>query len=196
MRTVASDLTHGEVVAIGGGIGSSSRCAPASQCRRCSQPVLVDGRTLVDGGIANPVGAVQRRARPRRDVVIAVVEVIPRLASGRDDRVDAFVTRAKSHQPARVSQWSRRQSERDRHLMNAFHLVEFELSTYQARNADIVVRPELPCTHGSNLPGTRARRRRRRRGPSIAAAGAQRARRTRRRRAPSRLTARHTSAWR
>jgi NTE family protein len=141
MRTVASDLTHGEAVAIGeGSVELAVRASIAMP--PVLTPVLVDGRTLVDGGIANPVPCNVVRDLGA-DVVIAV-EVIPRL----DADATTVLTRL-SRGLNRINPLAYLSGRVDSQnvidtIMNAFHLVEFELSTYQARNADIVVRPELP----------------------------------------------------
>ena len=150
MRTVASDLTHGEAVAIGeGSVELAVRASIAMP--PVLTPVLVDGRTLVDGGIANPVPCNVVRDLGA-DVVIAV-EVIPRL----DADATTVLTRL-SRGLNRINPLAYLSGRVDSQnvidtIMNAFHLVEFELSTYQARNADIVVRPELPSHTGSSSTG-------------------------------------------
>ena len=104
-------------------------------------PVLVDGRTLVDGGIANPMPCNVVRDLGA-DVVIAV-EVVPRLDADATTVLTRLTRGLNRVNPlAYLSGRVHSQNVIDT-VMNAFHLIEFELGTYQARSADVVVRPEL-----------------------------------------------------
>jgi NTE family protein len=140
MRAVASDLAHGEAVPIGeGSVELAMRASIAVP--PVLSPVLVDGRTLVDGGITNPVPCNVVRDLGA-DVVIAV-DVVPRP----DADATTLLTRL-SRGLNRVNPLAYLSGRVDSQnvidtVMNAFQLIEFELGTYQARSADVVVRPEL-----------------------------------------------------
>ena len=140
MRAIASDLAHGEAVAIGEGSVELAVLASGAVPPVLS-PVLVDGRTLVDGGIANPMPCNVVRDLGA-DVVIAV-EVVPRLDADATTVLTRLTRGLNRVNPlAYLSGRVHSQNVIDT-VMNAFHLIEFELGTYQARSADVVVRPEL-----------------------------------------------------
>jgi NTE family protein len=142
-RAIASDLAHGEAFAIGAGslehaIRASIAMPPVLT------PVVWDGRTLVDGGLVDPIPVDAARALGA-DVVIGV-DVVPPL----DPNATTVLTRVSRGlnwlNPLAWPASHRRRLNLVDVVMHAFQLVECELGSYKGQTADVMVHPQL----GSN----------------------------------------------
>jgi NTE family protein len=139
-RVVTTDITNGERVAIGEG--------PIERALRASiamppflAPVLLDDRTLVDGGIIDPIPCDVARELGA-DIVIGV-SAIPRLQAGNATvltRVSRSVNRLN---PLAYFGGRLRSLNLLDIVMNSFQVVEHELSRYVGRSADVFIQPDL-----------------------------------------------------
>jgi NTE family protein len=139
-RLVATDLSAGERVSLGdGNLESAVRATVAMP--PFITPFVRDGRTLVDGGIVDPLPVDVVRDLGA-DVIIAI-SAIPRLQAN----AVTVLTRA-SRMLNRVNPFAYVTS-RSRSLnlldivMNSFHIVEHRLSDQIARDADVFIEPDL-----------------------------------------------------
>ena len=139
-RIVATDLAAGERVAIGDGDLESAIRATIAMPPFIT-PLVRDGRTLVDGGIIDPI-PVDVVRELGADIVIAV-SAIPRFDA---DAATVF-TRA-SRAVNRVNPIAYLTG-RPRALnlldvvMNSFHIVEHQLGAHLARDADVFIQPDV-----------------------------------------------------
>jgi NTE family protein len=139
-RLVATDLNAGERVALGDGDLESAVRATVAMPPFIT-PFVRDGRTLVDGGIVDPLPVDVVRDLGA-DIVIAI-NAIPRLqanavtvltrASRALNRINPF---------AYVTSRARTMNLLDI-VMNSFHIVEHRLGERIARDADVLIEPDL-----------------------------------------------------
>jgi NTE family protein len=139
-RVVTTDIARGERVAIGE--GSIERALRASIAMPpFVAPVLWDDRTLVDGGIIDPVPCDVARELGA-DIVIGV-SAVPQLTTGNATvltRVSRGVNRLN---PLAYLGGRLRSLNLLDVVMNSFQVVEHELSRYVGRAADVFVEPDF-----------------------------------------------------
>jgi NTE family protein len=139
-RLVATDLIAGERVALGDGDLESAVRATVAMPPFIT-PFVRDGRTLVDGGIVDPLPVDVVRDLGA-DIVIAI-NAIPRLQAN----AVTVLTRA-SRALNRINPFAYVTS-RARTLnlldivMSSFHIVEHRLGERIARDADVLIEPDL-----------------------------------------------------
>jgi NTE family protein len=139
-RAVATDLRNGEQVAIDeGSLELAMRASIAMP--PFVTPVLTEDRTLVDGGIINPI-PVQVVRDMGADVVIAVNAVPPLDASSATvlTRVSRGLNRINplAYLTGRLHSLNLLDL-----VMHSFQVVEHELGSYMAASADVFIRPDL-----------------------------------------------------
>jgi NTE family protein len=139
-RLVATDLIAGERVAIGDGDLESAVRATVAMPPFIT-PLVRDGRTLVDGGIIDPL-PVDVVRELGADIVIAI-SAIPRFHSN----AETVLTRAsralnRVNPLAYLTRRSRSLNLLDV-VMSSFHIVEHQLGEYMARDADVFIQPDL-----------------------------------------------------
>lgn len=139
-RAVATDLANGVQVAIDeGSLEQAMRASIAMP--PFVTPVLTGDRTLVDGGIINPI-PVQVVRDMGADVVIAVNAVPPLDANSATvlTRVSRGLNRINplAYLTGRLHSLNLLDL-----VMHSFQVVEHELGSYMAQSADVFIRPDL-----------------------------------------------------
>jgi NTE family protein len=139
-QTVATDIETGERVCIGEGrLDAAFRASCAVPMLWA--PVRRDGRTLVDGGIVDPVpAAVVRDAGA--DVCIAV-NVVPRLEKGVETILTRLSKRMKALNPVTYLTGTRDMPNRFDIVMNSIQILQNELGTFKAVSADVLIGVDL-----------------------------------------------------
>ncbi len=112
---VSTDLVTGEEVVFGSG-NAGKAVRASSSIPGIFQPVRISGRTYVDGGVVSPV-AVDAARRIGADVVIAVD-----ISGGVADSVPQGIMDI---------------------ILQAIDIMYAKISTYQLKNADVVIRPKV-----------------------------------------------------
>jgi NTE family protein len=139
-RLVATDLIAGERVALGDGDLESAVRATVAMPPFIT-PFVRDGRTLVDGGIVDPL-PVDVVRELGADVVIAI-SAIPRLQANSVTVLTRASRALNRFNPfAYVTSRSRSLNLLDI-VMNSFHIVEHRLGERIARDADVFIEPDL-----------------------------------------------------
>jgi NTE family protein len=139
-RVVTTDITNGERFAIGEG--------PIDRALRASiamppflSPVLLDDRTLVDGGIIDPIPCDVARELGA-DIVIGV-SAIPRLQAGNATVLTRMSRSVNRLNPLAYFGGRLRSLNLLDIVMNSFQVVEHELSRYVGRSAEVFIQPDL-----------------------------------------------------
>ncbi|HEY5171014.1 MAG TPA: cyclic nucleotide-binding and patatin-like phospholipase domain-containing protein [Acidimicrobiia bacterium] len=139
-RVVATDLASGERVAIRSGDIETAVHASIAMPPFLT-PVMRDGRTLVDGGIIDPV-PVDVVREMGADIVIAINAMPP--VSAETATVLTRVSRGLNRlNPLAYLNGRLHSLNLLDIVMNAFQVTEYQLGEYLARSADVVVRPNL-----------------------------------------------------
>jgi NTE family protein len=139
-RTVATDIRSGELVSIGRGKLEDAYRASIAVPMVLS-PEALDGRVLVDGGVADPVPAETVR-HMGADLCIAV-PVVPPLKEGVETAISKLTGRLNLLNP-----FTYLRSERDMPnffdiTMNSLQTLQHELGLYKVISADVSILPEL-----------------------------------------------------
>ncbi len=139
-RTVATDIRSGELVSIGRGRLEDAYRASSSVPMVLS-PEALDGRVLVDGGVADPVPAETVR-HMGADLCIAV-PVVPPLKKGIETAISKWSRRLNVMNPfAYLSSGSDMPNAFDI-TMNSLQTLQHELGLYKVISADVSILPEL-----------------------------------------------------
>lgn len=139
-RTVATDIRSGELVSIGRGRLEDAYRASSSVPMVLS-PEALDGRVLVDGGVADPVPAETLR-HMGADLCIAV-PVVPPLKKGVETAISKWSRRLNVMNPfAYLSSDSDMPNAFDI-TMNSLQTLQHELGLYKVISADVSILPEL-----------------------------------------------------
>jgi CRP-like cAMP-binding protein/predicted acylesterase/phospholipase RssA len=139
-RTVATDIRSGELVSIGRGRLEDAYRASSSVPMVLS-PEALDGRVLVDGGVADPVPAETVR-HMGADLCIAV-PVVPPLKKGVETAISKWSRRLNVMNPfAYLSSASDMPNAFDI-TMNSLQTLQHELGLYKVISADVSILPEL-----------------------------------------------------
>jgi NTE family protein len=139
-RLVATDLTAGERVALGDGDLESAVRATVAMPPFIT-PFVRDGRTLVDGGIVDPL-PVDVVRELGADIVVAV-SAIPRYQANAVTVLTRASRALNRFNPfAYVTSRSRSLNLLDI-VMSSFHIVEHQLGERIARDADVFIEPDL-----------------------------------------------------
>jgi NTE family protein len=140
-RTVATDIETGERVTIGTGkIGDAFRASSAVPM--IWAPAVIDGRVLVDGGVADPVPAEVVREMGG-DICIAV-NAVPRLKKDVQTVLAKLYRRIKRFDPlSYFSSGTRDMPNMFDIIMNSMQTLEYELGNFKAISADVRINPDL-----------------------------------------------------
>jgi NTE family protein len=139
-RTVATDIESGERVAIGEGKLSSAFRASASVPMVIS-PFRLGNRSLVDGGVADPVPAEVVNAMGA-DLCVAV-NVVPPLKKGVENAVSRTYRQLNRLNPLSYIGDSRYLPNLFDIIMNAMQILQYELGNFKAISADVLINPDL-----------------------------------------------------
>jgi NTE family protein len=105
-------------------------------------PMVLDGRVLVDGGVADPVPAEVVREMGG-DICIAV-NAVPRLKKNVQTVLAKLYRRAKRFDPlSYLSPGSRDMPNMFDIIMNSMQTLEYELGNFKAISADVRINPDL-----------------------------------------------------
>lgn len=139
-RTVATDIQTGERVTIGTGkIADGFRASSAVPM--IWAPVVLDGRVLVDGGVADPVPADVVREMGG-DVCIAV-NAVPRLKKDVQTVLAKLYRSAKRFDPLSYLAGARDMPNMFDIIMNSMQILQYELGNFKAISADVRINPDL-----------------------------------------------------
>ena len=139
-RVVTTDIANGERFAIGD--GSVERALRASIAMPpFLAPVLANERTLVDGGISDPIPCDVARELGA-DIVIGV-SAIPRLQAGNATVLTRMSRGVNRINPLAYLGGRLRSLNLLDVVMNSFQVVEHELSRYVGRAAEVLIQPDL-----------------------------------------------------
>jgi NTE family protein len=139
-RTVAADIESGERVCIGDGALSDAFRASCSVPMLWS-PVRREGRTLVDGGMVDPLPA-EVVNDMGADVCIAV-NAVPALRQGVDTVLSRWYRRLNTLNPLSYLGASRELPSTFDTVMNAIQVLQHELGKFKAISADVQMNPDL-----------------------------------------------------
>jgi NTE family protein len=139
-RTVATDIRSGELVSIGRGRLEDAYRASSSVPMVLS-PEALDGRVLVDGGVADPVPAETVR-HMGADLCIAV-PVVPPLKKGVETAISKFSDRLNLLNPFAYLSNARDMPNAFDITMNSLQTLQHELGLYKVISADVSILPEL-----------------------------------------------------
>jgi NTE family protein len=138
--TVATDIESGERVAIQAG--------PLDMAFRasCSLPMVVSPlfyqeKTLVDGGMVDPVPAEVVKAMGA-DICIAV-NVVPPLKKGVETVLSRTYRQANRLNPISYLSTGKNRINRFDRIMNSFQVLGYELGNFKAISADVRINPDL-----------------------------------------------------
>jgi NTE family protein len=139
-RTVATDIETGERICIEEGrVDDAFRTSCAVPL--LWSPVRRDGRTLVDGGIVDPVPA-EVAFDQGADACLAV-NVVPQLQKGVDTVLTRMTKRVNRLNPFAYSNGAREMPSIFDVVMSSIHILEYELGNFKAMSAD--VRINIDC---------------------------------------------------
>ncbi len=139
-RTVATDIRSGELVSIGRGRLEDAYRASSSVPMVLS-PEALDGRVLVDGGVADPVPAETVR-HMGADLCIAV-PVVPPLKKGVETAISKLSGRLNLMNPFAYLSTARDMPNAFDITMNSLQTLQHELGLYKVISADVSILPEL-----------------------------------------------------
>ena len=139
-RVVATDIESGERVDIGTGRLDDAFRASCS-IPLIFSPVAVDGRTLVDGAMVDPVPAEVVREMGA-DIVIAV-NVVPRLERGSTTAISRLFKQVSRLNPLSYRRGARGLPDVVDVLMNSLQVVQYELGSFRALAGDVQVNVDL-----------------------------------------------------
>jgi NTE family protein len=139
-RAVATDIETGERLAIGTGSIDVAFQASAAVPMLWA-PVKLDGRVLVDGGVADPVPAEVVRAMGA-DLCIAV-NAVPQLRKGVDTVLSRFYRRISMFNPFSYLGGSQGMPAMFDIIMNSMQTLQYELGNFKAISADVRINPDL-----------------------------------------------------
>ncbi|MGA2213135.1 MAG: patatin-like phospholipase family protein [Bryobacteraceae bacterium] len=138
--TVATDIESGERISIGTGPLTTAFRASAS-VPMVFAPVKVGERSLVDGGVSDPVPAEVVNAMGA-DLCIAV-NVVPPLKRGVENAVSKLVRMANRLNPLSYLNGSSGMPNMFDIIMNAMQILQYELGNFKAISADVLINPDL-----------------------------------------------------
>jgi NTE family protein len=138
--TVATDIESGERVYIGSGLLTTAFRASAS-VPMVFAPVKVGERSLVDGGVSDPVPAEVVNLMGA-DLCIAV-NVVPPLKRGVENAVSKLVRMANRMNPMSYLNGSAGMPNMFDIIMNAMQTLQYELGNFKAISADVLINPDL-----------------------------------------------------
>jgi NTE family protein len=139
-RTVATDIETGERICIETGrLDEAFRTSCAVPM--LWSPVRRDGRTLVDGGIVDPVPA-EVAIQQGADVCLAV-NVVPQLRKGVDTVLTRMTKRVNRLNPFAYANGAREMPSIFDVVMSSIQILEYELGNFKAAGAD--VRINIDC---------------------------------------------------
>jgi NTE family protein len=139
-RTVATDIRSGELVSIGRGRLEDAYRASSSVPMVLS-PEALDGRVLVDGGVADPVPAETVR-HMGADLCIAV-PVVPPLKKGIETAISKWSRRLNVMNPFSYLSSASDMPNAFDITMNSLQTLQHELGLYKVISADVSILPEL-----------------------------------------------------
>ncbi|MGE0454537.1 MAG: cyclic nucleotide-binding domain-containing protein [Vicinamibacteria bacterium] len=138
-RTVATDIRSGELVTIGrGSLEHAYRASIAVPM--VLSPEALDGRVLVDGGVADPVPAETVR-HMGADLCVAV-PVVPALKKGVETAISKWTARLNLFNPFAYLGAADMPNSFDI-TMNSLQTLQHELGLYKVISADVSILPEL-----------------------------------------------------
>jgi NTE family protein len=138
--TVATDIESGERISIGDGLLTTAFRASAS-VPMVFAPVKVGERSLVDGGVSDPVPAEVVNLMGA-DLCIAV-NVVPPLKRGVENAVSKLVRAANRLNPMSYLNGSAGMPNMFDIIMNAMQILQYELGNFKAISADVLINPDL-----------------------------------------------------
>jgi NTE family protein len=138
--TVATDIESGERVSIGSGSLTTAFRASAS-VPMVFAPVKVGERSLVDGGVSDPVPAEVVNLMGA-DLCIAV-NVVPPLKRGVENAVSKIVRVANRMNPLSYLNGAAGMPNMFDIIMNAMQTLQYELGNFKAISADVLINPDL-----------------------------------------------------
>jgi NTE family protein len=139
-RTVATDIRSGELVTIGrGSLEDAYRASIAVPM--VLAPEALDGRVLVDGGVADPVPAETVR-HMGADLCIAV-PVVPPLKKGVETAISKWTARLNMLNPFAYLSVGGDMPNFFDITMNSLQTLQHELGLYKVISADVSIQPEL-----------------------------------------------------
>jgi NTE family protein len=139
-RTVATDIDSGELVSIGRGqLEDAYRASIAVPL--VISPEQLDGRVLVDGGVADPVPAETVR-QMGADLCVAV-PVVPPLKSGVENAISKWTGRLNLFNPFSYFGLGTGMPNSFDIVMNSLQTLQHELGLYKIIAADVTIQPEL-----------------------------------------------------
>jgi NTE family protein len=139
-RVVAMDVETGERVDIGSGRLDNAFRASCS-IPVVFKPVRVGQRTLVDGGMIDPVPADVARDMGA-DVVIAV-NVVPHLKRGVSTAISRTFKRVNRLNPLSYVAGARNMPDIVDVLMNSLQMTEYELGNFKSLDADVLINVDM-----------------------------------------------------
>lgn len=139
-RTVATDIRSGELVSIGRGWLEDAYRASIAVPMVLS-PEALDGRVLVDGGVADPVPAETAR-HMGADLCIAV-PVVPPLKKGVETAISKWTGRINMLNPFTYLAATPGMPNFFDITMNSLQTLQHELGLYKVISADVSILPEL-----------------------------------------------------
>lgn len=139
-RTVATDVESGERVTLARG-DIETACRASCSVPMVWTPVVIDGRTLVDGGIADPVPAEVVREMGA-DVCIAV-NVVPLPRKGVENILSRGVRQARNVLILEGLLGTKDLPNLFDVVMNSIQILQYELGYYRAICADVQISPDL-----------------------------------------------------
>ena len=139
-RVVAMDIDSGLAVPIGSGPLDAAFRASCS-IPLIFKPVQMDGHTLVDGGMIDPVPSNVVRDMGA-DIVIAV-NVVPRLDPAVSTSLSRTFKRINRLNPLSYLSGSRGMPDVVDILMNSLQAIQYELGNYKSASADVLINIDL-----------------------------------------------------
>ncbi len=139
-QVVAMDIDSGSAVTIGTGPLDAAFRASCS-IPLIFKPVQMDGHTLVDGGMIDPVPSNVVRDMGA-DIVIAV-NVVPRLDPAVSTSLSRTFKRINRLNPLSYLSGSRGMPDVVDILMNSLQAIQFELGNYKSASADVLINIDL-----------------------------------------------------
>jgi NTE family protein len=138
--TVATDIESGERVPIGSGLLTTAFRASAA-VPMVFAPVKVGERTLVDGGVSDPVPAEVVNSMGA-DLCVAV-NVVPPLKLGVENAVSRAVRIANRFNPMSYLNGVTGMPPMFDIIMNSMQVLQHELGNFKAISADVLIKPDL-----------------------------------------------------
>jgi NTE family protein len=139
-RTVATDIESGELVSIGRGTLEDAYRASIG-VPLVLAPTVLDGRVLVDGGVADPVPAETAR-HMGADLCIGV-PVVPPMKKGVITQISKWTNRLNLMNPFAYLSGTKDMPNSFDITMNSLQTLQHELGRYKVMSADVSIAPEL-----------------------------------------------------